>query len=192
MSGLINRPALRKRRVWALGALIVTALVATASLAVAQVVQPQRDGNPNPENGSNLKTTVCGPSVGSTVQTQNRPNTTNEQGFHPLPGASVPLFVPPGVTRCVKVLFTAETACGASAAPDFCYVQALIDGQPMDPDGAGFQAIDSEDSTAAAHAFEWVKRVGPGNHQVTLERSVGNAATAFYIDDWTFDVQVYQ
>jgi len=192
MRGLIKRRTLRKKRVWGLGALIVTALVATASLATAQVVAPQRDGNPNPENGFNLQTAVCGPNLNSIVRTQNRPSTTSNVAFQPLPGAATPVNVPDGQSRCIKVVFTAETACGASAAPDFCYVQALINGAPMDPDGAGFQAIDSEDSTASAHAYEWVKRVGEGNYVVTIERAVGNAATAFYIDDWTFDVSVYQ
>ena len=60
----------------------------------------------------------------------------------------------------------------------------------MDPDGAGFQAIDSEDGTASAHAYEWIKRVGDGPHIVRIERRVGNAATSFWADDWTFDVSL--
>jgi hypothetical protein len=182
----------RKKRAWSFGALIVAAVVATASLAGAQVVVPQRDGNPSPESGSNPQTAICGPNINSTVRTQNRPNTTNNVAFQPLAGAATYVNVPAGQSRCVKVVFTAESACGASAAPDFCYVQAEIAGVPMDPNGLGFQALDSEDATASAHAYEWVKRVGPGNHLVTVETAVSNAATAFYIDDWTFDVQVYQ
>ena len=69
-------------------------------------------------------------------------------------------------------------------------MQALIDGAPMDPDGAGVQAIDSEDSTASGHAYEWVQRVGPGNHLLELEQRVGNTNTVFRTDDWTQDIQV--
>ena len=60
----------------------------------------------------------------------------------------------------------------------------------MNPDGAGFMAIDSEDSTASAHAFEWVKRVGPGNHVLTITQAVGNNNTVFRLDDWTQDITI--
>jgi hypothetical protein len=60
----------------------------------------------------------------------------------------------------------------------------------MDPDGGGFQALDSEDATASAHAYEWIKRVGPGVHNITIERRVGNANTVFRLDDYTSDLQV--
>jgi len=70
-------------------------------------------------------------------------------------------------------------------------VQAFIDGVPMDPNGAGFEAFDSEDGTASAHALEWVKRVGPGNHVVTLQWRVLAAGTPFYLDDWTLDIGTY-
>ena len=109
----------------------------------------------------------------------------------PLPGAATQVVVPDGQSRCIKVLLTAETACGITNAPDLCYVRALVDGVPMDPNGAGFQAMDSEDSTASAHAYEWIKRVGEGAHIIRIEQRVRNAATTFYKDDWTFDVSVY-
>ena len=109
-----------------------------------------------------------------------------------MPGASLHFTVPAGQSRCVKLLFTAETACGLTAGPDFCYVRALIDAAPMDPDGAGFQAIDSEDGSAGAHAYEWVKRVGPGAHVDRARRpGCSPPATPFWLDDWTFDVQQY-
>ena len=73
-------------------------------------------------------------------------------------------------------------------APDFCYVRALVDGVPMDPNGAGFEAMDSEDGTASAHAYEWVKRVGEGPHTVRIEQRVGNGATTFWVDEMTFDI----
>ena len=67
----------------------------------------------------------------------------------------------------------------------------MIDGAPMNPFGAGFQALDSEDGTASAHAYQWVKRVGDGPHMVTIERHVGVATTMFWTDDWTFDTSIF-
>jgi hypothetical protein len=92
----------------------------------------------------------------------------------------------------VKVLFTAESSCGPTANPDFCYIQATVDGIPMDPNGAGFQALDSEDATAGARAYEWVKRVPAGNHVVQLQWRVLAAGTQYRLDERTFDVQVWQ
>jgi hypothetical protein len=61
----------------------------------------------------------------------------------------------------------------------------------MDPNGAGFEAMDSADDTASAHAYEWVKRVGEGPHTVSIVRNVGAATTMFWTDDWTFDTSLY-
>jgi hypothetical protein len=172
-------------------AAIVTAGVASASLAGAQAPVPPPDGGP-PEAQQPPITTTCGPNLSSTVVTRNSPIRMNAPGFLPLPGAHVEnIFVPPGESRCIKVLFTAETACGLTANPDFCYVRAVLNGNvPMDPNGSLHQAIDSEDDTASAHAYEWVKKVGPGNYNVDVEWRVLNVGTDFTIDDWTTDVEV--
>ena len=125
------------------------------------------------------------------MKTESSPSTSKSVNFVPLPGANTQIVVPDGQSRCVKVLLTTETACRKTGAADCCYVRALADGVPMDPNGAGFQAMDSEDGTASAHAFEWVKRLGEGAHIIRIEQRVGNAATTFYKDDWTFDVSVH-
>jgi len=161
------------------------AVLATASLALAQ-----SDGSPDPGQPQNLKVANCGANLGSTVRTQSGPSTTRSTTFLPLPGATTSVTLPPEHSGCVKVLLTAESSCGLSVYDDYCYVQATIDGAPMDPNGGGFQALDSEDATASAHAYEWVGHVGPGTHLVQIQQRVGNAATSFYIDDWTFDTQL--
>ncbi len=171
------------------GAVAAATLAATASLALAQAGPadyPDNDPNQPPPN---LVVTNCGANQSSIVRTQNAPSTISDTSFVQLPGATTTITVPPEESRCVKVLLTAESACGLSAAADFCYVQATLDGAPMNPNGLGFQALDSEDGSASAHAYEWIKRVGAGNHTIRIERRVGNAATAFYMDDWTFDVE---
>ena len=170
---------------------MLATLTATAALAVAQVGGGPDGTPPGDPPPSNLITTTCGPNQTSIVKTESSPSTTKSVNFVPLPGANTQIVVPDGQSRCVKVLLTAETACQSDLPDDFCYVRALIDGVPMDPNGANFQALDSEDGTASAHAYEWVKRVGDGPHTVRIERRVGNASTMFWTDDWTFDVSVY-
>jgi hypothetical protein len=161
-----------------------------AGIAGAQVA-PSHDGGPPDNANPQVITHNCGALTEDIVKTQNHPVMTNAMGFILVPGAPTVINVPDGQSRCLKLLFTAEAACGPSAAADFCYVQALVDGAPMDPDGAGFQSLVSEDGSANAHAYEWVKRVGDGNHVVTIERRVGNAATDFYLDDYTIDLEVH-
>jgi hypothetical protein len=170
------------------GAAVV--LATTAALAAAQVVDNPPDGGPPQAPGPNVITTPCGPTQTSIIKTDASPTTTNAVNFGVLPGAVTTFAVPDGQSRCVKVLLTAETACQGVAAADFCYVRAMIGAVPMDPNGGGFQAMDSEDGTASAHAYEWIKRVGEGNHNVRIERRVGNNGTTFWTDEWTFDVSL--
>jgi hypothetical protein len=179
-----------RTRLITLAAVAGASLAATASLAGAQAID-SHDGGPPQAGQPNVVTHTCGALTTNPVKTNNVPDTTNFTNFQQLPGASTTINVPGGQQRCVKVLFTAETACGLSAAADYCYIEATIDGVPMDPQGNGFQAMDSEDPTASAHAYEWVDHVGPGNHLVQIQRRVGAPTTDFYTDDWTFDVEVH-
>ena len=167
-------------------------LATTAAIAVGQVLPNPPDGSPpGAQPASNLTTNVCGPEQTSIVKTESSPSTTSSVPFVPLPGANTQVVVPDGQSRCIQVLLTAETACEETNAPDFCYVRALVDGVPMDPNGAGFQAMDSEDGSASAHAYAWVKRVGEGPHIVRIERRVLNNATTSWWDDWTFRVSLH-
>jgi hypothetical protein len=183
------RTTTRRKAMIGLGG-AAAAVLATASLAVGQVVLTGPDGGPH--KPSSLRVQTCGANVGSTVRTQSGDSTTSATAFAPLPGATTTFTVPVEQTRCVKVLLTAESSCGPSVNVDYCYVQATLDGVPMDPNGGGFQALDSEDDTASAHAYEWVGHAGQGNHTVQIQQRVGNATTSFYIDDWTFDTQLYR
>ena len=192
MKGLITRGLSRSKAIWSAGGLTAAALAATATLAFAQA-GPKPDGGPPepPPGGNPVKVNTCGPSLTNIVRTNNVPSFTNATAFQVLPGAVTTVNVPDGASRCIKVLFTAETACGLTGGPDLCYVQATIDGAPMDPDGQAFQAIQSEDGSAEGNAYEWIERVGEGQHVIAIERRVQNAATPFYTDDWTFDVEVH-
>lgn len=172
--------------------LTLATLAATASVATAQVLS-NADHDLGPVAGQ-VQRVTCGPQQQSIVTTNSLQVTTNSVAWAPSPALTTSFQLPAGGDRCVKVLLTAETSCtGLAGAPnDYCYVQALLDGVPMDPNGLNFQAIDSEDASGDGHAFEWVGKAGPGNHVVTLERRVDNAATVFTTDDLTFDVQLFQ
>ncbi len=158
--------------------------------AGAQAVVLDNDGGPHVDNPPNVVSYDCGAVVDNLVKTQNQAVETSAPNFVPVPGAQFQINVPMNQQRCLKLLFTAESSCDGYAGDDFCYVRALVDGVPMDPDGQGFQALDSEDRTASAHAYEWIKHVGPGNHLVTVERRVGNANTVFRLDDQTADLEI--
>jgi hypothetical protein len=166
-------------------------LVATAGIALAQAIPNPPDGGPPQAAGPSVTTTACGPNQTSIVKTEDSPTATSSVNRVTLPGASTQIVVPNGQTRCVKVLFTAESACQGPNPDDFCYIAATIDGAPMNPASGGFQALDSQDGTASAHAYEWIKRVGEGAHTVEIQRKVGAATTRFWTDDWTFDTLLH-
>ena len=162
------------------------------AVAGAQVGLLDSDGGPHVDNPPNVVSYDCGAVVDNQVKTQNQPVETSVPAIPgvAIPGAQFQITVPPEQQRCLKLLFTAESSCTGYAGDDFCYVRALVDGVPMDPDGQNFQALDSEDDTASAHAYEWIKRVGDGPHLVTIERRVGNAMTDFRLDDYTSDLEL--
>jgi len=164
-------------------------VLAGGGVAVAQNVIGTDGGPPGAQPGG-LTVTQCGQEALNVVRTQNAPAVTSAVAPVVIPGTAFPFAVPDNASRCVKVLLTAETSCTDSNANDYCYLQAEIDGQPMNPDGLGFMAIDSEDSTASAHAYEWVGRVGQGNHLLTITQRVGNNNTILRLDDWTQDITI--
>src|SRR3954469_17565482 len=165
-------------------------VLGVASVAGAQAGFLDTDGGPHVDNPPNVHAYDCGAVVDNQVKTQNQPVLTSSMANVPIPGAQFQIVVPDNQQRCLKLLYTAESSCTGYPGDDFCYVRALVDGVPMDPDGGGFQALDSEDDTASGHAYEWIKRVGPGVHNITIERRVGNPNTVFRLDDYTTGVEV--
>lgn len=164
------------------GLAVTTGLVVAAAMAFT----------PIPSVEAALKVTQCGAAINSRVTTVSDLSSNNSLTFVDVQGAAQNFTVPAGTTVCVKVVFTAEAACeGAASGKDICFVQALLDGAQMRPQDAR-QAFVSEATTAGAHAYEWVNRVGAGNHNVRIQQKVGDANTFFELDDWTFDVQIYQ
>lgn len=173
----------RRKGVW------VLALVAVASTSTSIALAEGGAGLEVTSPGARVGTT-CGALVTNEVITENAVSTTRSTSFVGLPGASVSVSVPN--TACIKVLFTAETACLRSAENDSCFIRAVVNGVEMHPQGGGTQVIDSESDTRRGHAFEWVLRVGEGVYTIAVEQRVRSAATRFQIDDWTMDVMFLQ
>lgn len=139
--------------------------------------------------GASIKVFSCTSMWKDQVKTFQNFVQTSSPTFQQLPGAHVIVSTPANV--CIKVLFTAETSCSGPSTADYCYVRALLDGRVLDPNGAGFQALDSEDGTASGHAFEWIGYAAvAGNHTISLEAKTYRSTTTFELDDFTIDVQV--
>ncbi len=181
-----------KKHVWGFAALIGALLIVSTSVAVAQGTGGPPDGGaPSDRAAAQTPVTIsCGANISSIVRTGNEPTDTSSTQFVTLTGAVTTVTVPSGTTRCIKVVFTAESACSETTHGDYCYVRAVRNGWEMHPSGNGFQTLSSESSTSKGNAFAWAVRAGPGRHTVSIEHRVGAAGTVFSIDDWTFDVQV--
>jgi hypothetical protein len=134
----------------------------------------------------------CGRPGGSQIRTETTGRETDSTSFATVPGAEITFRVPAGVTRCLRVIFTGEAGCAGNNGPDFCYVRALVNGAAMHPNGSGEQVFASDDTTAESHAYEWIRRVGPGTHNIVIQGRVADSDTTFFLDDWTLDVQVQE
>ena len=101
-----------------------------------------------------------------------------------IPLSTISYIVPVGTTELFNVAFSAECAKNGG---NFLRIRVLDNGVPMEPYD-GFQVFCSA-PTFATHSGLWVKRVGPGLHNLVVQflQNAGNAT----IDDWTFEVVVY-
>lgn len=137
-----------------------------------------------------------GPQEAALTSMNNAPFTIGENGaFVPLPGAVVQFQVPPGDSDQVLVTFSAEAILGGQTAPlavptDRMELVILVDGTPL------FPLDDLTFTTDAGHAnaIEGCRRVGPGNHVVTVawllvDVGMNNALTGT-IDDSMLHVEV--
>jgi hypothetical protein len=131
----------------------------------------------------------CGATLKSVVKTETSQFTTQSTTFVSLPGAAVTVVVPAGETRCVKARLYVVASCTETAANDLCAIR-------MDDVGIGVfdPAINGIDIAPggvapAAYAFQWVKVLGEGTHQIRPRIAVQNAMTTFTIKFWTFDVE---
>src|SRR5215213_7487971 len=88
----------------------------------------------------------CGAPINSVLRLEPVASSINSTVFVNL--VNVNIAVPAGTTRCIKVVFTGEATCsGPSTVSDRCFIRALDNATELNPQGAGFQTLLSEDST---------------------------------------------
>jgi hypothetical protein len=145
-----------------------------------------------------------GPSKAKLARTQTNPSTFVEGvGFRTLPGAILMFEVPADGRDLFNVAFSAECRLFGAGPGDFVRIRVVdttSNGgavttflQPHD----GNQAFCSADGYAT-HKGNWVRSAGPGRHTLSVQFSVfdeGNDSMEpleAAIDDWTFELVVYE
>jgi hypothetical protein len=117
-------------------------------------------------------------------------------GWYRLPLANIAYAVPVGQSELFNVSFTAECRLFNSSANDYLAIRImdLNTGVPLEPYDGG-QAFCSDDGYAT-HTGMWSRRLGPGVHTLQVEFLVVDtaalAAVSASIDDWTFEVIIYE
>lgn len=144
--------------------------------------------------------------------TSTKPRVTSTEKFETVPGARSRIVVPAGTDVLVNLAFTAESRCNepGSMAPDWCEVQILVDGVEASPQASSFPpdtyAFDSTDagsetiSSWESHAMDRhrciinsdskVAKVVPVEVQWKVTNFDGGAAPLFWLDDWSFTIQL--
>jgi hypothetical protein len=138
-----------------------------------------------------------GPQLWVHMQASDTEVSIGENGaFVPLPGATYGFQVPMGATALVDVTFSAEGSLVGEQIPnlppaDFLQVVILLDGVWMHPDND--LAFSSQ--TYRADATQTCRRVGPGNHTVTVvwqlvDQGMANMLTGT-LDDYELKIQLH-
>jgi hypothetical protein len=136
--------------------------------------------------------TSCFAPIESRVLTGNDLFQTTSKTFVRVHGAALTVVVPATLTRCIKVRFTGGVTCKAPSGTETCFIRALADGVEMNPQGAGQQALSGELLQPTGLGFQWVKRLGPGQHVIQIQvRSVNvPESITVGVNDWMMDVEV--
>jgi hypothetical protein len=128
------------------------------------------------------------------ARTQTSGTTLGESaGWVSIPNATLSYTVPSGKTDLFNVTFSAEGRMFNGGYDDYLRIRVLDSGAPMEPYDGG-QAFFSQD-TYATHTGNWVKKVSEGNHTLQVQVWIFDGAPAevltAWIDDWTFELVVY-
>jgi len=117
-----------------------------------------------------------------------------------LPGAVLSRVVPAGTSDLFNVAFSSECQVRSAGAGDTARIRIahFVNGvavAPIEPYD-GDQRFCSSANPVATHAANWAQTVGPGNHTLqvqfmTVDFLPNNGAISTLIDDWTFEVVVY-
>lgn len=141
-----------------------------------------------------------GPVIGKRAITQTAPYTFGETAsWITLPNSQLPWTVPAGSTDLFNVAFSAECRLFNGGGDDYIRIR-IIDvvggvATPLEPfDTGSVPAFCSADGYAM-HKGNWVKRAAPGAHNLRVQFWIFDGAPletlTAWIDDWTFELVVY-
>jgi hypothetical protein len=188
-----------KRRLLFIPALLALAFGTAALGQGAATAQAPVDGEPDlaytaPAGG--LAACNGGAQEASLVRLNDVPVTIGETPNPVLvPGAVIPFQTPANDTDQILVRFDAEARLEGQpntfvTPADFLQVVVLLDGVPMSPDNDQMFTTDIGQSDATSDC----KRVGPGNHVVTVFWQLVDQAAADVLtgtlDDWLLEVRI--
>jgi hypothetical protein len=136
--------------------------------------------------------TGCGAPIRSAVITGNELFQTTSTSFVRIRGAVHTVTVPSGQTRCVKVRFTAGVTCRGTSGNEACFIRALAGEDEMRPQPDGNQGLSGRLLRPTGLGFQWVRRLGDGEHVIQIRVRALNAPETITvgINDWTMDVEV--
>ena len=167
---------------------MVEILHAASSYMLGAIVSLSLANVASPSSAAPL-THKCGPSLRSVVKTdRNAAFRTSSTSFVNVTGARVRVRVPADQTRCVKVRFSAATACLRTA----CNVRVVGTGSASFEPSSDVSFAYEDDSGAQVRSFEWVKRLDPGAHTVHVQARVLNQGfgASLGIESWTLHVEI--
>lgn len=131
--------------------------------------------------------TRCGATIHSVTKTEPTSDLgANSATFVALPGASITVKVPNGEERCLRIRLAGVTSCSGDVS-NFCRVKVTDNGAAIAPSSIAF---DSNNETNKARAFEWITRVGKGEHKISVRIRGDSATTQFLFSGYTMTVEV--
>lgn len=172
----------------------MAALVTSTSVFGSGVLADGRPDGGTEEAGSELVvTTTCGAELNSVVKTDDGFTSVNPgAAFVNIPNANAAVVVPASQSDCIKATYTTEAAASGPDSADFCYVRALVNGVAMNPT-SGDRVLISEDGSAQAAGYEWIRRVTAGSantaFNVVIQWRGEDADTTCWRDDSTLVVE---
>lgn len=171
-------------------AVTMTALLMLTSVVPARAQQPEAE----PAPAAGFFGYAGGAAKAKRARTQTSPTSFPvNNDFRRLPLANLTFVVPEGQSELFNVAFAAECSKLGGGPLNIAIFHSIngVAQPPLEPfDGAqSFCAT----PPAATHSGLWVRRVGPGTHvlQVML-MNPGPAGSIGIIDDWTFELVVYE
>ena len=177
---------------------IATVIVTASTLVVTIPAQQQEVGVESPDENA-LFSYSGGFVRAKRARTQDSPTTITESvaptTWKNLTSATLSYTVPTGTTDLFNVAFSAECRLFSGGGDDYLRIRILDNGVPMEPnDNTSPQAFCSADGYAT-HKGNWVRRVSSGVHTLQVQFWIFDGAPAevvsAWIDDWTFELVVY-